>query len=224
VRIGNEDYTRYVWIGLGLTLFIIAALSFYWLNESARLAQAAQNFTAERERRGRAIYADQCVICHGPNGEGGTGPALNNRGLLKNTLDEVLFSVIRSGVPGTQMPAWSVDFGGPLTDENIHDVVASIRAWEPTAPDIEPAPFTPDPARGAALFASTCAVCHGQNGRGTNAAPALNNPARLQPLDDEWYRVTIRNGRPAKGMPTWGSVLSPEQIEDIIALLRQWQP
>ncbi len=219
----NEDYGRYLVVGLLLSLLVLAGLTFYWTGESPRLARAAENFTRERVDRGQTLYSQQCVSCHGTQGEGGVGPALNNRQLLKNTLDNVFFSVIRSGVPNTQMPAWSVDYGGPLTDEDIWDVVAFIRAWEPTAPEIELSVFAPDPARGALLFSSTCAICHGENGAGTDRAPRLNDPQRLQALADDWYRATIRNGRPAKGMPTWGTVLSPNQIDDLVALIDDWR-
>jgi mono/diheme cytochrome c family protein len=219
----KEDYGRYLTAGLLLTILVLAGLTYYWVNESPRLVRAAENFTRERVDRGQALYSQQCVSCHGTQGEGGVGPALNNRQLLKNTLDNVFFSVIRSGIPNTQMPAWSVDYGGPLTDEDIRDLVAFIRAWEPTAPEIEPAVFVPDPARGALLFSSTCAICHGENGAGTDRAPQLNDPQRLQSLPDDWYRETIRNGRPAKGMPTWGTVLSPNQIDDVVALIDDWR-
>jgi mono/diheme cytochrome c family protein len=33
----------------------------------------------------------------------------------------------------------------------------------------------------------------------------------------------INRGRPAKGMPTWGTVLSPSQIEDVVVLLAAWR-
>jgi mono/diheme cytochrome c family protein len=138
-------------------------------------------------------------------------------------LDEVFFSVIRSGIPNTQMPAWSVDFGGPLTDEDIRDTVALMRSWEDTAPEIKPAVFMADASRGAMLFANTCAVCHGEGGIGSADAPAINDLQRLANLSDDWYREVIRNGRPAKGMPTWGTVLSPNQIEDLIALIDTWR-
>jgi mono/diheme cytochrome c family protein len=51
----------------------------------------------------------------------------------------------------------------------------------------------------------------------------LNDPERLQKLDDAWYRGTIRRGRPDKGMPNWGTVLSPMQINDVVALLAAWR-
>jgi mono/diheme cytochrome c family protein len=218
----RENYTPHLLAGLVLTLVLVVGLAFATLGEAARLKQAAASFTSERVQRGRVLYNEQCVNCHGAQGEGGVGPALNNRTLLKNTLDSVFFSIIRSGVPGTQMPAWSVDYGGPLTDEEIRDLVAFIRAWEPNAPEVKPAVFEPDPVRGALMFASTCSICHGENGKG-GTAPALNDPARLQALDNDWYRGVIRYGRPAKGMPTWGTVLSPNQIEDLIALIEAWR-
>lgn len=216
-------YERFMAVGLVLTVIIFAGVSYYWYGESSRLVEASESFTDERVQRGGEIYNDQCTACHGVDGEGGSGTALNDRDLLKNTLDDIFFSVIRSGVPSTEMPAWSVDYGGPLTDEDIRDVVAFIRAWEPTAPEVEAAAYVPDASRGALLFATTCTVCHGENGSGTEQAPAINDPERLAALDNDWYRATINNGRPAKGMPTWGTVLSPNQTEDLIALIDAWR-
>jgi mono/diheme cytochrome c family protein len=219
----NENYDRYMIVGLVLTLLILAGFGFYLIAEGNRLEVAAAAFADERIHHGREVYTEQCANCHGAQGEGGVGTALNNKSLLKNTFDEVLFSVIRSGVPSTQMPAWSVDFGGPLTDEDIRSAVAFIRAWEPTAPELEPEVFQPSAERGALLFAMTCEICHGENGLGKDDTPAVNDPARLSSLDDDWYRAVVRNGRPAKGMPTWGTVLSPNQVEDIIALVDAWR-
>jgi mono/diheme cytochrome c family protein len=219
----EENYNRYLIAGLILTLLILAGLSVYIFTENSRLEAAAATFESDRIQHGREIYIEQCASCHGSQGEGGVGTVLNNKTLLKNTFDEVFFSVIRSGVPSTQMPAWSVDFGGPLTDEDIRSVVAFIRAWEPTAPEIEPEVLKPSPTRGALLFETTCAVCHGSEGIGGEIGPDVNEPGRLAEQDDDWYRGVIRHGRPAKGMPTWGTVLSPEQIEDLIALIGEWR-
>ncbi len=219
----REDYRTYIRIGLVLSVLAIVGLAYYSFSERTRLANAADSFTQERVVRGEHIYTAQCVACHGSNGDGGTGPALNSRQLLKSTQDSVFFSIIRSGVPNTQMPAWSVDYGGPLTDEDVRDVVAFIRAWEPSAPEIEEAEYVPDPQHGALLFTNTCEACHGPNGSGADQAPKINDPQRLSSLPDEWYRDVIRNGRPAKGMPTWGTVLSPEQIEDLVALIAAWR-
>jgi mono/diheme cytochrome c family protein len=219
-----ENYRPLLWLGTALAGLMLLAMSLYWLRENPRLASAAGELAGERVQRGSEVYTAQCTGCHGVQGEGGVGPALNNRAVLKNTQDAVFFSVIRSGVPNTQMPSWSVDFGGPLTDDEIRDLVAFLRAWEPAAPEVVPAVRQPDPAQGALLFSSTCSMCHGEDGQGGKAGiPAINDPAHLERFDDTWYRQTIANGRPAKGMPTWGTVLSPAQIDDLVALLAAWR-
>ncbi len=218
-----EDYTRYIQTGLIFVVIMLVGLTLYAFAEGDRLVSAAEEFNSERIQRGKQIYAAQCQSCHGGDGEGGLGPPLNSKQVLDGTSDSVFFSVIRSGVPNTQMPAWSVEFGGPLTDEDVRDIVALMRSWQATAPEIIEEEFVPDPGRGAVLFASTCAVCHGEHGAGTERAPTLNDSTRLEVLPDEWYRGVIKNGRPAKGMPTWGTVLSPEQIDDLVSLIAAWR-
>jgi mono/diheme cytochrome c family protein len=218
----KENYERYTLVGLLLTLALIAGVGVAFFREDARLAEAAAKLNKANIVRGRQLYVDNCTSCHGTRGEGGAGPALNNKVLLAKASDLVLFATIRAGRPNTIMPAWGQDNGGPLTDEDIQNIVAFLRAWEPSAPEVQAAVFEPSAARGAAIYAGSCFICHGAEGQG-GAAPALNDPARLTKLDDEWYRQTIANGRPAKGMPTWGTVLSPNQIEDLVALVGAWR-
>ncbi len=218
----TENYERYIWIGLALTLVVLGGLVVAWVREPVRLAEAATEINQASLKRGRQLYVDNCTSCHGSRGEGVVGTALNNKALLKNASNEVLIANIKAGRPNTSMPAWGQEHGGQLTDEDIHDIVTFIRAWEPNAPEVTATVFEPSAARGAALFASSCFTCHGENGQG-GTAPDLNDPARLDVLDDDWYRQTIANGRPAKGMPTWGTVLSPNQIEDLVALIGAWR-
>lgn len=219
-----ENYRPLLWAGIGLVLLMMLGLGWYWIGDGGRLQAAASGLMGARVERGTTVYAAQCAACHGSQGEGGVGPALKNRAVLKNTPDGLFFSLIRTGVPNTQMPSWSVDFGGPLTDEEIRDVVAVLRSWEATAPEVVPAVRQPEPAQGALLFSSTCSMCHGENGRGGRAGiPAINDPARLSQFDDAWYQQTISSGRPAKGMPTWGTVLAPTQIDDLVALIGAWR-
>lgn len=126
----EPNYALYITIGLAIALLIFASFTFYGAIENNRLAESSQLLADERFERGQRLYQIQCTACHGEQGEGGVGTALNDSLLLRNTSDEILFSVIKSGVPGTQMPAWSVDHGGPMTDEDIRSVVVFIRAWE----------------------------------------------------------------------------------------------
>jgi len=221
----QENYSPFFVVGLGLTLAIGAVLQLYLMREPGRIEAARVAERAEAEEAGRTLYADNCTACHGQDGEGetGVGPALNSRELLKTTPDEILFGLTNTGVPDTLMPAWGQAFGGPFTDEEVLRLVAFIRAWEPTAPEIIAADLSPDPVRGATIFAATCFICHGENGQGTERGPVLNDPARLDDFEEHWYRNTIAYGRPAKGMPSWGGVISPGQIEDVVALLMAWR-
>jgi mono/diheme cytochrome c family protein len=218
----KENYRPYIFAAAVLMLVTIIVFQIYIWSEPSRIQrdEAADKLAAETA--GRVLYDENCGSCHGEDGLGGVGPALNSRELLESTADEVFFGLTRIGIPGTLMPAWSQAFGGPFTDEQISQITAFIRAWEPDAPVIEPIAQEPDPVRGAAIYDQTCFVCHGEDGLG-GSAPPINDPERLQNLDDIWYRGTIARGRPAKGMPTWGTVLSPSQINDVVSLVAAWR-
>lgn len=219
----RENYTRILVLALALSLGILIAFQVYLLREPGRIAGVLAADQAAQVARGEKIYADNCATCHGQQGQGDLGPALNDRKLLNGTDDGVLFSLVGSGVPGTAMPSWAQAHGGPFTDEQIHDVVAFVRHWQATAPDISQVSPTPDVGEGMLIFKSTCYACHGVNGEGTARAPALNSPTLLSQFDDAWFHQTIAQGRPSKGMPTWGQVLSPAQINAVVAYIRSWQ-
>jgi mono/diheme cytochrome c family protein len=219
----KENHTPYVAVAFGLTLCILIVFQLYFWREPARIEAEETEDHALAVATGGELYGENCAACHGDNGLGGVGPGLNSSTLLKMTTDEALFNLTRTGVPGSIMPAWGQTFGGPFTDEQILQMVTFIRAWEPTAPEPTPSATAPDPARGALIYTQTCSICHGENGLGTDEAPALNDPERLNKLNDAWYRNTIAHGRPAVGMPTWGTVLSPSQINDVVALLAAWR-
>lgn len=219
----REDYTRVVIVALVLSVGILVAFQVYLLREPGRIADVLAADRSAQIERGGKLFADNCATCHGKLGEGDLGPALNDKKFLKRTDDGVIFSLISSGVPGTAMPSWSQIHGGPFTDEQIRDVVSYVRHWEATAPEIVQTAPTPDPAQGKAIFKATCYACHGVNGEGSDRAPALNSPSLLAQFDDKWFRQTIAQGRPSKGMPTWGQVLSPTQINSVVAYIRSWQ-
>jgi cbb3-type cytochrome c oxidase subunit III len=81
---------------------------------------------------GARLYRENCASCHGPDGKGVEGPALNNQGLLRDATDAYLVETIRRGRRGTSMPS----FAAPstthrlLSDEEIESIVTFIRAWE----------------------------------------------------------------------------------------------
>ena len=218
----QENYTRLVWAVLALSVLILVAFQLYINREPARIQTVRAADQAAEIAAGEELYQANCASCHGDQGEGVDAPALNNLAVLRDTPDETLFDLTVNGVPGSKMPAWGQARGGPFTDEEIKQMVAYIRSWEPTAPDLGQQRMRVDAQRGARIYAATCVVCHGDNGQG-GTAPALNDPAKLQQFDNEWYAETIATGRPAQGMPVWGSVLSPQQIGDLVALIDAWR-
>ncbi len=155
--------------------------------------------------RGRRIYEQRCVWCHGRDGYG-DGPAaefLNPppRDLtsgafkLKSSsyeeylpFEKDLFKAIKEGFPGTAMPGW----GDVLGDAAIWNLVSYVKelvggfeepingievvdGMEPSADGIE---------KGRSLFKERCAGCHGA--RGTGVATKV--------LKDDWgFRTWPRN-------------------------------
>lgn len=218
-----ENYTRHVLTAFGLTLALMASFQVYIFREPARIAADEARDKLIAVTLGRGLYEENCAMCHGKEGEGVDGPPLNDINLLTSASDETIFSLISSGVPGTEMPAWGQVHGGPFTDQEVGQIVAFVREWEEGAPDRQAMAMKGDPVNGLLIFKDTCTICHGQDGSGTERAPALNDLDKLSQFDDEWYRETITKGRPAQGMPTWGTVLSPIETRDLIALLRAWE-
>ena len=219
----REDYSRLLGTALFLSIGILIAFQIYMLREPSRITTVLAADQSAQVAQGQKLFADNCATCHGNNGEGDIGPALNSKKFLQSTDDNVIFSLIGSGVPGTAMPSWSQAYGGPFTNEQINDLVGYIRHWQATATDIAKPTPTPNPAQGATIYKSICYACHGTNGEGTDRAPALNDQKLLAQFDDNWFRQTVSKGFPSQGMPTWGKVLSPEQINAVVAYIRQWQ-
>jgi mono/diheme cytochrome c family protein len=201
---------------------------------SATISVSAQQTDDPQLLLGAEIYAENCAICHGINGEGRVGATLaKNWPSIRPDL--ATSATIANGVAGTAMPAWSQANGGPLTEEEIDAVVAYILSWQTGgAPRITPgatatsrpliSPFPDiegDPNRGAILFDQNCAVCHGPNGEGRIGATLTKNWSSIRP--DLAISSTIARGVPGTAMPAWsqehGGPLTEGDIDDIVAFV-----
>lgn len=75
-----------------------------------------------------AFFASSCASCHGPTGGGSAfAPALNTEAIQTADLDW-LIETISYGRTGTAMPAWSIEFSGPLNSDKIAEMAAFIQA------------------------------------------------------------------------------------------------
>ncbi|MEL7004774.1 MAG: c-type cytochrome, partial [Bacteroidota bacterium] len=84
---------------------------------------------------GASVYAENCAVCHGENGEGISAPALGNPMLLATATDHFLRYAIAEGREGTPMIA----FKDSLSSEKIDGVTAFLRSrasgWDVPKPD-----------------------------------------------------------------------------------------
>ncbi len=131
----EQSTNRVMVIGFGLMVALILAFPLYRVVEPTNREQARADNLASLARSGAETWGFNCSSCHGLNGEGGVGPALNSQQFLEAATDQQVEQLVSVGVPGTQMGAYSQDFGGPLTSEQIKAVAVYIRSWEEDAPD-----------------------------------------------------------------------------------------
>jgi mono/diheme cytochrome c family protein len=221
----EANYSFYAYLGAVLVLAIILLFGLFSAYQPSRMFATAMAYELEAVERGGHLYQQDCATCHGRRGEGvrGSGPALNTKEFLEEAPDALIFNTITDGRPGTSMPAWGQARGGPYNPQDVEDLVSYIRSWEATAPSMQELVHRGDPVEGAVLFSTTCYACHGVSGEGTSSGLQLNDPGLLAKYDDDYFRNVIARGRPDRGMPTWGSVLSPVQVEDLVAYIRSWQ-
>ncbi|MGA8440672.1 MAG: c-type cytochrome [Candidatus Sulfotelmatobacter sp.] len=76
--------------------------------------------------------------------------------------------------------------------------------------------------RGKLTFASTCASCHGLDGRGGERAPNIAENQKVQRLSDAQIFHIIENGVPQTGMPAFHS-LPRSDIKAVVTYLRTLQ-
>jgi cytochrome c oxidase cbb3-type subunit III len=75
---------------------------------------------------------------------------------------------------------------------------------------------------GAPIFASSCAGCHGADGRGGEHAPNIATAPQVQHLADQDLAGIIRNGISGAGMPAF-SFFKQQELEDVVSYLRTLQ-
>ncbi|MFQ5854841.1 MAG: c-type cytochrome [Anaerolineae bacterium] len=83
---------------------------------------------------------------------------------------------------------------------------------------------------GAAVFAQSCAVCHGETGKGDGPAaetlevkPANLHEGHVQGLSDGALFYIISHGRPESPMPAWDNILTEEQRWHVVNFLRTFK-
>ncbi len=104
-------------------LFLLLVVGLIWQVSNGETT--ADIAAPEVLAQGEIVYQENCVACHGENGKGYIGPALNGSAHAWHHPDPLLVSFIRDGIPDTQMPAQRDN----LTDEEIDAVISYMKSW-----------------------------------------------------------------------------------------------
>ena len=126
---------------------------------------------------GRTLYNQACVACHGADARGDRGPSLVSGNLTHGNADGEVFISIRSGVPGSQMPAFS-----SFTTDQTWQLISYLRSLTgtPAAAPSAGEQVTGDADAGRAIFngKAGCTACHQVFGVGTAVGPDLSAAGR----------------------------------------------
>lgn len=204
----------YLILGTLSFVVLIAVLGVVAVNEPGRMERYGRGFDSRKIEEGAAVFETNCRTCHGPQGRGveGLAPAVNTPAMFNGerleevgytgTLADYLEGVISAGRPvpseganyPQRMPAWGQEFGGPLRDDQIENLVAFIQNWEDRAlvegPQTTPIPPAdtigsditvdlpdPDLESGERLATSLgCDACHILADVGPAWLPAADTP------------------------------------------------
>lgn len=124
-------------------------------------------YTAEAIQSGYTVYSQQCVLCHGRQGDTVDGIDLKNGSFRGARSDSDLEAIILNGAAEGRMPAFD------LLDSELNSLIAYIRAgFDPDGASVS----IGDPVRGKEIFNGKggCSDCHRVAGYGPRTAPDLS--------------------------------------------------
>ncbi|MGI8807081.1 MAG: c-type cytochrome [Acidimicrobiales bacterium] len=199
-----------------------------------------------------------CGGCHGTEGQGGStnyvmpdpldatkpprevtwqAPALDTV-LLRYSPEEVK-KILVYGRANTPMPAWGVEGGGPMNDQQIDDLVAYLESIQLEPEEVRKAALAEFGTDGAKLFDGFCSRCHTQGWSigepqvvgGGAFGPSLRDGETVRQFPDakthvefitegaeyaKPYGLRGVGGDEGGGMPGFAKMLTAEQIRAIV--------
>lgn len=190
--------------------------------------------------KGRTLYAEHCVSCHGERGQGVTSSPSQAapRPFSTATPRAAMIATVAQGDSGRLRHG----FAGRLKPEEIENTVDYVlRSLAPTlAPGVSgtyahggrgrdaavadfstplPQGLSGNAQRGKQLYEKNCSACHGANGDGNGPRSALlgAKPRSLgaTPLDRTALYAAIADGKTGTDMPAWKTVLQRQSIADL---------
>jgi len=162
----------------------------------------AEEKLSESEKRGKFIFMNSCVSCH-------------DRALSQQSTplwDPFAVSYPRNQYSPQQPGVDSVSRSSPYAKHEQKPVIDNLTANE---------------RAGESLFQKNCAFCHAPDGSGQNWIGSflqphprnLSNRSFMATMSRDKLKQVIQDGIPGSTMSSWKSVLSEQQIEQIIDYL-----
>lgn len=190
----------------------------YWRMEAAEAKQEE-----EYVLKGAKVYAENCMSCHGPSGEGSIGLTLNREDYMVDykspegaDIYNFLYKTIAEGRPGTvdphwvklpdgkylsytAMPVWGKDHGGPLDSHFLKAVTLFImnptgEQWNGMTSD-----FTPNNGVAAVVDKNKLTFPNQDDPKNATAIALLRDTKKSQCLNCHALGVT-NNGNPVGGV------------------------
>jgi len=124
---------------------------------------------------GEQLYTENCVECHGLEGDAVPDVDLGHGRFRRATTDPELVGIVLRGIPNTAMPP------NNFTEAQASAIVQFLRAKARRA-----AASAGNPGAGQAIFAGkgNCTSCHRVNGVGSRVGPDLSEIGRLRHSTD----------------------------------------
>ena len=163
---------------------------------------------------GRALFGDNCAVCHGVDAKGGPGfPDLTDAAWLWGGDPETVAETLRVGINSAHAEtrvAQMLAFGRDqmLDRGDISKVVTYVQSL--ADPAVATAENAEDIEAGREIFAANCAACHGEEGKGSIelGAPDLTDRFWIYGGDRQSIWTTVYYGRQGH-MPHWEQRLTP---------------
>lgn len=171
------------------------------------------------------LFHNYCSVCHGDRGDGQSRGReslqppprdFTSAASKQELVRQRIIHSIANGRPGTAMVAWKEQ----LSDKEIGALADYLLTTFIHAKGAQENP------RGRAIYAQTCAVCHGDQGDGG----AWTSGMALKPRDftsDQAQGLsrtamidTVTKGRPGTPMVAYASQLSKQDIEAVVDYVR----
>jgi cytochrome c oxidase cbb3-type subunit 3 len=176
-------------------------------------------YSSAEIQAGSRLYAAQCTLCHGQNGDGVAGVNLPRQQFRRASSDDDIRNTITTGAAAAGMP------GFRLQPAELDALVAFIRSGF----DISATPFTVgDAGRGKAVYdgRGACATCHRVAGKGARTAPdlsgigAIRQPAAIQRSLLEPSRGMMPINRPVRIVTRDGRIIRGRRLNEDTATVQ----